>query len=88
MDVNKLAALARIRLSEDEKASLSKEFEGILKYVDQIQEVKVSDEMPHYTLRNVFRQDSDANVSGACTETLLSASPDRQGDYFKVKKIL
>ena len=36
-DIEKLSQLARIKISEDEKASLAKEIEAILSYVAEIQ---------------------------------------------------
>ncbi len=35
-----------------------------------------------------FRNDDEANVSGEYAEKLLALSPDRDGNYIKVKKIL
>ncbi len=88
MDVSKLATLARIELSQEEKAGFEKDFEGILAYMDQIKQANADDVTVEQTRINIFREDSNANTSGACTEELLSSAPDREGDYLKVKKIL
>jgi aspartyl/glutamyl-tRNA(Asn/Gln) amidotransferase C subunit len=40
-DVSKLAELARIELSEEEKKSLLEDMQGILEYVKQIEETEV-----------------------------------------------
>lgn len=87
-DIEKLSQLARIKISEDEKASLAKEIEAILSYVAEIQKASADTPVNEDYLRNVFRADIEVHESGAFTEKLLEASPDRDGQYFKVKKIL
>ncbi|MDO8510295.1 MAG: Asp-tRNA(Asn)/Glu-tRNA(Gln) amidotransferase subunit GatC [bacterium] len=89
-EIEALAELARIYLSEEEKATLAKEVEAILAYVEQIQKVKEVSrgESDFSPLRNVMREDGKPHESGAYTETLLEASPKRHGNYVKVKKIL
>lgn len=95
MDITKLATLARIKLSPEEEKSLSLEFESILGYVDQIRQVDVGEENlknlradVSTDLVNVMRNDEDANQNGVNKDILLSLSPQREGDYVKVKKIL
>jgi aspartyl/glutamyl-tRNA(Asn/Gln) amidotransferase C subunit len=91
MDITKLAALARIKVSPGEADNLSKEFDAILEYVNQIKSVEIKDdfeEMNSGDLLNVMRDDNEGNPSGAMTENLLALSPDRDEDFIKVKKIL
>ena len=57
-DVENLAELARIELSEDEKRAILKDMEGILAYVKVVEEVEVADIKPEYGLRNVWREDT------------------------------
>ncbi|MBI2630984.1 aspartyl/glutamyl-tRNA amidotransferase subunit C [Candidatus Nomurabacteria bacterium] len=45
-DVENLAELARIELSEEEKEALLKDFGGILAYVKTIEEVKLNETAP------------------------------------------
>lgn len=40
MDINHIAKLARLGLSEEEKKNLEKELPNILKFVDKLNEVK------------------------------------------------
>ncbi len=87
-DIEKLSQLARIAISDDEKASLAKEIEAILSYVAEIQTASADAPVKEDYLRNVFRSDIVVHESGEFTEKLLTASPDRDGQYFKVKKIL
>lgn len=89
-EVEKLAALARIELSPDEREKLRKDMESILGYVEQVQKVSEAVERGKKadTLRNVMREDRSPHESGIFTETLLGAAPQREGQYVKVKKIL
>ena len=89
-ELEKLAELARIDLPDGELQGLQKDMEAILNYVSQIQEVSesVDDVSGGGLLRNVMREDGKPHKSGIYTEELLSAVPQREGEYVKVKKIL
>jgi aspartyl-tRNA(Asn)/glutamyl-tRNA(Gln) amidotransferase subunit C len=90
-DIEKLASLARIKISEEGKESMTKDIESILEYVGQVKNIKqdsVSESKNVPLVHNVMREDVVTNVSGAHTEDLLSAAPHREGNYLKVKKIL
>lgn len=59
-DVEKVALLARLRLSEDELDSLTNELSQIVTYVDQLAEVDTDDVEPMthaIELHNVFADD-------------------------------
>ena len=103
-DIEKLAELSRLEIPAGEKETLRKEIDSILTYVGQIKEisnthsskVKPSDSgLEGLTLledrpivRNVFRDDKNPHESGIYTETLLAETPQREGNFVKVKKIL
>lgn len=100
-DVNKLADLARIQLTDEEKDKLQKDMESILGYISELQKapssasatagkagLAESHEKSNYSLLNVMREDGDENESGSFTEDILSGAPKRKGDFFVVKKIL
>jgi len=89
-DIEKLAKLARIDLTEEEKAQYLKDIGAILNYVDQIKEVvgKAGDERQAGDLRNVMRSDEAGSESGINTEVITVEFPQKQGNYLKVKKIL
>ena len=90
-DVEKLAALSRMKLSEAEKKELKKDLDSILGYVEDIKGASASffeqpDLRPSH--RNVFRGDASPHESGIFTEALLNEAPAREGALLKVKKIL
>lgn len=93
-EIEKLAQLSRITLTEQEKVAFQKEIGSILAYIQQIQKVsgtpKTAEEraMQKEEVRNVLREDTDAHVTGEYTEALLKNVPKRDGQYVKVKKIL
>ena len=60
-DVQYIAHLSRIHLAEDEVASLTKNLEGILTYIEKLKKLDVKDVKPTshvLPLENVFREDS------------------------------
>lgn len=88
-DVEHLAGLARIAISDSEKEVLRHDLEEILAYVSQVKEVAVDVPVPEVgELRNVMRIDENPHDGGIHTEDLLSAAPSRQGNRLFVKKIL
>ncbi|OIO29899.1 Asp-tRNA(Asn)/Glu-tRNA(Gln) amidotransferase GatCAB subunit C [Candidatus Nomurabacteria bacterium CG_4_10_14_0_2_um_filter_30_12] len=86
-DIEKLAELAKIELSNDEKEGLLKDLDGILSYVKQIESVEVDDILPEYNLRNVWREDEIKN-SVFSRDLIINQFPDSQDGFLKVKKIL
>lgn len=87
-DIEKLALLARIEVSEEEKESLASSIESILGYVGQVTSVSETAESILPPLRNVMREDEIRHKEGEFTEALLSNAPAREGNYVEVKKIL
>jgi len=88
-DINKIAKLARIEMSEDEKAKMQKDLGEILGYMDELNSAPI-DDLPEetYKLKNVFRPDVDPYQSAQFTEDILAEAPRQEKGYFKVKKVL
>lgn len=89
-DIEKLAKLARIELTEGEKEAYLKDISAILGYVDQIKGAVavVGEEKKAGELRNIMRDDSGENKSEENTKNIVAEFPKKDGDYLKVKKIL
>jgi aspartyl-tRNA(Asn)/glutamyl-tRNA(Gln) amidotransferase subunit C len=88
-DVAKLAALARIEMSEEELVSLSSQFGMILDAVARVQEVNlegvIATSHPQ-PIQNVFREDQ---VYPSLTpEQALSGAPAQEEQRFRVPQIL
>ena len=88
-DVRKVAHLARLDLPEDKITTYTGQLERILDYVDQLQGVD-TDGVPPTTraveVVNVTREDTV--VATEVREELLNQAPMREGDFFRVPKIL
>jgi len=88
-DVQKLAELARIDMTEEEKAEILHDMQEILGYVEQIAEVATEEKaVEPGEHRNVMREDENPHESGAHTEEILKEVPEKQNGYIKVKSIL
>lgn len=88
-DVKKLAELARLSIGDSELERFSKEFDSILKYISQIDELKVTKDAKSLPIvRNVFREDGEPHEGGIHTEKLVEQFPKRDGDYLSVKQII
>ncbi len=87
-DIQNLANLARIEISETEAENLVPEIDSILGYVGQIKDAIGNSERVIPKLRNVMRGDVVSNSPDEYKEALLNNAPAREGDYLKVKKIL
>jgi aspartyl-tRNA(Asn)/glutamyl-tRNA(Gln) amidotransferase subunit C len=85
-DVENLAELAKIELSEKEKETLLQDVSGILDYVKQIQDVEVSDEEAEHFSKNSWREDAikkeDFDLS------IIKEQYNNENDFVKVKKVL
>lgn len=86
-DIEKLAELAKIDLSEKEKEVLLKDMDGILDYVKQIESVDVPDVKLDYAHKNVWREDVPASRVFS-REQIILQFPDEKDDFVKVKKIM
>jgi aspartyl-tRNA(Asn)/glutamyl-tRNA(Gln) amidotransferase subunit C len=88
-DVRKVAQLARLDLPDAAIATYTSQLERILDYVAQLQAVD-SEGVPPTTraveVVNVTREDREELT--VVREELLELAPQREGDFFRVPKIL
>ena len=90
-DIEHLARLARIRLTEEEKEQLPEQLSSIVSYVSVVSEIagEEADATPQVGVRhNVFRQDEVTNKPDEYTEDVMAEMPESEGRYLSVKKIL
>lgn len=89
IDIDYVANLARIQLSQDEKEKFSEQLGDVLKYFEKLNEVDVSDVEPmahafdHY---NVWRND-DVGEPLAVEEALKNAPSQRQNQIVVPKVV-
>lgn len=86
IDIKKLSALARLKISLSEEGSLTRDLESILEYVSQIKnvpELPPEDRLEQH--RNAFRSDTLLQKE---PEIIRAAFGAREGDYLKVQKVI
>jgi len=88
-EVDHVAFLARLGLSDDEKATLQEQLSAILEHMRTINELDTSQIAPTaqvIPLRNVMRADEPRPSLPA--EQVLGNAPDREGPFFRVPHVL
>ncbi|MEK7578582.1 MAG: Asp-tRNA(Asn)/Glu-tRNA(Gln) amidotransferase subunit GatC [Patescibacteria group bacterium] len=91
-EVEKIAGLARLELSEEEKEKFADDLSSVLGYVQKLSEVDIKKVEPitgGTSLESVTRKDDETKCvsDSQMREQILSASPNREDDYFKVPSI-
>ena len=87
-EVDKLATLSRLALTEEEKAKFQGEIDAILGFVGQVKEAAEEAPKANYAQINNLREDIVVHKTGEYMEKLLEEAPEREGDFVKVKRIL
>jgi aspartyl-tRNA(Asn)/glutamyl-tRNA(Gln) amidotransferase subunit C len=92
-EIQHLANLSRLELTDEELEKYSNEFGKIISYVDKIKEISDSDnpepaDASFGVAKNVFREDDNVQETGEYTEKILNEAPDTHEGFVKVKKIL
>ena len=87
-DVEHVAKLARLELTETEKEMFTEQLGDVLAHVEKMNEVDTTgvEPMNHpIDFVNVMREDN--KIYENTREELLSNAPDVEGEFFKVPKI-
>lgn len=88
-EVEHIALLARINISEEEKAEFAEQMNLILQYIEKLNELDTSGIEPLYhilPIYNVFREDHA--VESPARDELLANAPQQEDGYYKVPRIL
>ena len=88
-DVEHVARLARLALTESERARMREQLSAILQYIDKLKAIDVEGVEPTshaVPLINVMRDDEP----GPCLpqSDALAHAPDRAGEFFRVPRII
>jgi aspartyl-tRNA synthetase len=87
--VKHVAKLARLRMTEEEALSYQKDLNDILAYFETLSELDTENVKPMshvLEIKNVWREDKPGKPDKK--ESILSNAPVRDGDYYKVPRIL
>jgi aspartyl-tRNA(Asn)/glutamyl-tRNA(Gln) amidotransferase subunit C len=88
-EIHHVALLARLALTREEEESMAATLDEILTYVEKLAELDTSGVEPTAQVVDVaspWREDRAVNVPA--TDALLANAPARDGDFFKVPKII
>ncbi|MFN3916982.1 MAG: Asp-tRNA(Asn)/Glu-tRNA(Gln) amidotransferase subunit GatC [Flavobacteriales bacterium] len=87
--VEKLATLAKLQFTDEEKVNFVNDLNRIVGFVDKLQELNTDNVEPLIHMSdevNVMRED-DAEITITQQEALLNA-PKKDSDYFKIPRVL
>ncbi len=88
--VRHIAALARLKVEEAEEERFVRELQAILAYVEELQELNVDGVEPTSTVvagsPSPLRPDEERPCD--VREEALAQAPDRDGDYFRVPRVV
>lgn len=88
-DVERIAKLAKLEFSDEEKEKFTHQFNDILKYMEQLNSLDTTNVEPLsqvIELNNVFRD--DVVTPSTLTDVALKNAPDKTEEYFKVPKVI
>lgn len=87
-DVQRLADLARLELTEAELAKAEKELDAVLHYVERLQKIKTENVEPQtMPARDAWRGDAVLACDEVTKEIILGNFPARKGDLLSVPAV-
>lgn len=87
--VKKIAFLSRLRVSDDKIADTQKEFNNILKWIEQLKDVDTSNVEPLESVNEeALRLREDVVNDGNQRDAVLANAPDAEYGYFVVPKVV
>jgi aspartyl-tRNA(Asn)/glutamyl-tRNA(Gln) amidotransferase subunit C len=88
--IRRIALLARIRVEDHEVEPLCHELNGILGWIEQLNEVDISGVAPLAGAAeiNVMPMRADVVNDGGYADKVLSNAPERIGDFYVVPKVV
>lgn len=88
-EVEKIAQLAKLKFSDEEKVKLQKDMNQVLGYIEQLNELDLTDVEPLENINeteNVMREDEAK--PWLTTEEALKNAPAKTQKFFKVPKVI
>lgn len=88
-EVQHIAKLARLELTETEISKMQTDLSAILDYFDVLKKVKsVKGKVKSGEVKNSLRKDEAMTGPASLANNLIAGAPDKKDDYIKVKSIL
>ena len=88
-DVEHVARLARLALTEEEKENLTSQLAKILGHIERLNAMDTADVPPTahpFASKTVWREDK--LIPWTDNESILQNAPEREESYIKVKKVI
>jgi aspartyl-tRNA(Asn)/glutamyl-tRNA(Gln) amidotransferase subunit C len=88
-EVENIAHLSRLELSEEEKEKYILQLNQILEYFQKLKELDTENVEPTFhivPIQNIFREDSVGNSLNL--EEVLKNAPEKEEDYFLVPRVI
>lgn len=87
--VEKIARLARIRVTEEEKLKFAGELNGIMQWIEQLQDVDTEGVEPMTSVVDMtLHMREDAITDGGIQEKVLANAPESAEGFFVVPKVV
>lgn len=84
-----VARLARIRVEEDRLPALAEEFNAVLGFIEQLNEVDVEGVQPMVSVTPMrLKRRKDGVTDGGMQQKVLSNAPDAREGFFAVPKVV
>ena len=86
----KIASLAKLELTEQEIKEYSKDLTNILKWMEELKEVDVSNVQPvtSVTKNELYEREDSPYKNTVEQEKILLNAPEKVGEYFTVPKVI
>lgn len=85
----KVAKLARIKVEEEALPALAEEFNAVLGFIEQLNEVDVEGVEPMVSVTPMrLKRREDVVTDGGMQEKILSNAPDAREGFFAVPKVV
>lgn len=88
-DVEYVAKLARLEITDQEKNKFTAQLNDILLYIDKLNELDTKGVVPMthaIAVTNAFREDRVRESLG--TQKAIANAPDARGEFFRVPKVI
>lgn len=88
-DVEHVAKLARLELTEGDKQRFTNQLTNILGYIEKLSEIDTANVEPMMHAvpdENVVRQ--DIVIESTSHDEIMQNAPEKEGNFFKVKKVI
>ena len=86
----KIASLAKLELTDQEVREYSKDLNKILKWMEELKEVDVSNVEPvtSVTKNELYEREDITSKNTVVQEKILLNAPEKVGEYFTVPKVI